>query len=99
MNSTKEKATLSTLKANQSLRVDKSPLDQQLNSYFSEHNSPKKEVLYKIIIPKDITKELYIYLDALHYSAEQIFPGLYGVVRKMVKDEVNWAAFDQSNIK
>lgn len=94
-----ETLNLSDLEKETALKVDKRPLDEQLRTYFNEYPFPDQEMLYKVVISKTITKELYTYLDALHYSAEQIFPGLYGVVRKMVKDEVNWSLFNSHNIK
>lgn len=71
-------------------KMDKKPLDKQISTFFSSQEV-KDTMLYKMMIDYSIVSDLYLYLDSLHYSAENIFPDLYGVVRKMMEDDPNWA--------
>ena len=70
--------------------VNKKPLDERLEDYFSHENHTAGPFLHKSILDSSMIADLYLYLDSLHYSAEKIFPDLYGVVRKMLQDDANW---------
>ncbi|WP_028273880.1 FRG domain-containing protein [Atopococcus tabaci] len=79
-------------------RIAHKPLDQHLTEHFSEKETTQKELLHKIVINGEVIPKLYLYLDSLHYSAEKIYPDLYGVVRKMLQDEANWAKKEEKEI-
>lgn len=70
--------------------MNKKPLDIQMSEFLSSQQTPET-FLYKVTIDHSIVSDLYLYLDSLHYSAENIFPDLYGVVRKMMEDDPNWS--------
>lgn len=71
-------------------KINRKSLDNRIKEHFADRPSPAQTLLYRIILNKDLLQDLYLYLDSLHYSAERIYPDLYGVVRKMVQDEANW---------
>lgn len=84
-------STLPSLETINPQKINRRELDKQMEEYFSSRPQTKETLLYKIILKRDLVASLYSYLDALHYSAERIYPDLYGVVRKMMQDEANWS--------
>lgn len=68
--------------------VDKQSLDVKLTDRLLALQEESRPYLYHFTIPVSSAKELYKFLSRQKTDASSLFPGYYGVVRKMEEDKI-----------
>ena len=61
--------------------TDRRTLDERLDHYFKENDSPPKPYLYRVTIPQDAAYSIYSHIEKMGYNASTMFPGYDGVAR------------------
>lgn len=67
-------------------KVNRSPLDQLLQTLDLRQNVNGKSYLYEIKLPMDSAMDIYKHIKFLGYDASRIYPGYHGVMKSMMHD-------------
>ncbi|WP_289617762.1 FRG domain-containing protein [Alistipes finegoldii] len=69
------------------IEIDRTPLNELLQQYFSNHEWDESQtLLYKIYIPISEAQNLYKYLISIRYDASRLFPGYNGITKCIKQD-------------
>jgi len=68
-------------------KIDRTPLDQLIETRYKDDDDLDEPLLYKFMIPNTYVNNIYAHLRKNGYSAGRLFPGYEGVVKTIIEDK------------